>query len=106
MSLSIISSRTKACKGIQVAAVSFPLSSPAAMFLSSAIFWGNPPFKTDSLIVENNMITMRDRKINFRSLALLDQGIFLIMFDQFMNVPLLSTSKLAILYRVLEMKNL
>ena len=52
------------------------------------------------------MITMRDRKINFRSLALLDQGIFLIMFDQFMNVPLLSTSKLAILYRVLEMKNL
>ena len=39
--LSIISSRTKACKGIQVAAVSFPLSSPAAMFLSSAILGGN-----------------------------------------------------------------
>ena len=35
VSLSIISSRSKACKGIQVAAVSFPPSSPTAMFLSS-----------------------------------------------------------------------
>ena len=34
------------------------------------------------------MITMRDRKINFRLLTLLDQGIFLITFDQFMNAPL------------------
>ena len=35
---------------------------------------------------------MRDRKINFRSLTLLDQEIFLIMFDQFMNAPLQITS--------------
>ena len=34
------------------------------------------------------MTTMPDQKINFRSLTLLDQGIFLIMFDQFMNVPM------------------
>ena len=48
-----------------------------------------PALKTDSLIAENNTITMRDRKINFRPLTLLDQGIFLITFDQFMNAPLL-----------------
>ena len=40
-----------------------------------------------TIIAENNTITMRDRKINFRSLTLLDQGIFLITFDQFMNAP-------------------
>ena len=32
---------------------------------------------------------MRDRKINFRSLTQLDQEIFLITFDQFMNAPLM-----------------
>ena len=92
MSLSIISSRNKACKkAYEVAAVSFPPSSPAATFLSSQLFWWEtvlkPPFKTDLLIAENNTITMRDRKINFLSLTLLDQGIFLIRFDLFMNSP-------------------
>ena len=33
------------------------------------------------------MITIGDRKINVRSLTLLDQEIFLIRFDQFMNAP-------------------
>ena len=46
------------------------------------------PSKVNSLIPENNTITMRDRKINFRSLILLDQPIFLITFDQFMKAPL------------------
>ena len=45
------------------------------------------PSTTDSLIAENNTITMRDRKINFHSSTLLDQPKFPITFDQFMNPP-------------------